>query len=138
MHFAGEAGSLDVKQRTPPVAAFALLPFAIAGAIVNYPTYRLIGFLTNRLSKENEMRATMKFVGALMFYPLTWIAIVVWWRINFLAAIATVIAIPILGYTALRVFESIAFWLERPRKDLAAKREAIRDEILRVWEQMSG
>src|SRR5205814_3744196 len=80
MHFAGEAGTLDVKQRTPPVAAFALLPFAIAGAIVNYPTYRLIGFLTNRLSKENEMRATMKFVGALMFYPLTWIAIaiVIW------------------------------------------------------------
>jgi len=103
-----------------------LLPLAILGAIPNYATYRLIGALTNRLSNENEMRATMKFVGALMLLPLTWIAIAaaVWWRFGVLAAVVTLIALPILGYVALRVFESLAAWRARPRENFAAQREA--------------
>ena len=115
-----------------------LLPLAILGAIPNYATYRLIGALTNRLSNENEMRATMKFVGALMLLPLTWIAIAaaVWWRFGVLAAVVTLIALPIFGYVALRVFESLAAWRARPRENFAAQREAIRDEILAVWTEM--
>jgi 1-acyl-sn-glycerol-3-phosphate acyltransferase len=136
MNFTWRRGSA----RDRSIAAWFFLPLAIAGAIPNYATYRLIGALTNRLSRENEMRATFKFVGALALYPLTWIAIasIVWWRINSISAIATLIALPILGYIALLVFESIGTWLSRPRTDLAAQRGAIRDEILAVWNEMRG
>ena len=139
-----EAGIMSVRspgegQAGAPVLHWILLPLAIAGAVVNYPTYRLIGALTNRLSRENEMRATMKFVGALALYPLTWLAIAaaVWWRFGPLAALASLIAAPIVGYIALVVFESLAR-PRPPRADFAAKREAIRDEILTVWEEMRG
>jgi 1-acyl-sn-glycerol-3-phosphate acyltransferase len=115
-----------------PVLHFVMLPIAIAGAIVNYPTYRLIGALTNRLSQENEMRATMKFVGALTLFPLTWIVLAV------ITNLWMLIAAPLLGYVALRVFESIAQWRSRPGADFAAKRAAVRDEILTVAREMEG
>jgi 1-acyl-sn-glycerol-3-phosphate acyltransferase len=128
----------DTRARTP-IVAFFLLPLAIPGAIVNYPTYRLIGALTNHLTNEDETRATMKFVGALTFFPLTWIALAIAIGIHFglLAAAASLIAQPLLGYIALRVFESIAQWRARPRRDFAAQREAVRDEIRRVAEEMA-
>ena len=116
-----------------PVFHFALLPFAIAGAIINYPTYRLIGALTNRLSRENEMRATMKFVGALTLFPLTWIVLAVIARSGWM-----LIAAPLLGYVAVRVFESIAQWRNRPGEDFAAKQAAVRDEILAVAKEMES
>ena len=128
-------------QAPPPVRPvhWILLPFAILGAIANYPTYRLIGALTNRLSRENELRATMKFVGALTLYPLTWIVIatLIGLRFGIIAALLSLAAAPILGYVALRVFESLARWRDRPRNDFAAKRAAIREEILAVGEEMA-
>ena len=133
-----------MEGRTPSSArrsilSWILLPAAVAGAIPNYPTYRLIGALTNRFSNEEEMRATMKFVGALMLYPLTWLALaaLAWWRFGALAAVATLVALPLLGLVALRVFEALATWRARPREDFAAQREAIRDEILAVGREMT-
>ena len=140
-----EAGIMNFTWRRSParqrsMAAWFFLPLAIAGAIPNYATYRLIGALTNRLSRENEMRATFKFIGALALYPLTWIAIaaIVWWRVNALAAIATLIALPILGYIAIIVFESLEAWRTRTHATTAEQRAAIRDEILAVWNEMRG
>jgi len=137
-----EAGIMSVAapvggQARAPVLHWMLLPIALVGAAANYATYRLIGALTNRLSREDEMRATMKFVGALTLYPLTWVAIaaLVWWRFGFIAALASLIAVPLLGYVALVVFESIA---QPRRQDSAEKREAIRDEILAVWNEMGA
>jgi len=137
-----EAGITNFMWRRRPrrrVASWFFLPLAIAGAIPNYATYRLIGILTNRLSKENEMRATFKFVGALMFYPLTWLAIAMLvWRTNALAAVATFIALPILGYIAIVVFESLEAWRTRSNMTTAEQRAAIRDEVLAVWNEMRG
>jgi len=129
----------SAHRRRAPVVSFALLPLAILGAIPNYATYRLIGALTNRFSNENEMRATMKFVGALMLYPLTWLALaaLAWWRFGALAGIVALVALPFLGLVALRVFEALMTWRARPREDFAAQREAIRDEILAVWREMT-
>jgi len=50
--------------------------------------------------------------------------------------VVTLIALPIFGYVALRVFESLAAWRARPRENFAVQREAIRDEILAVWTEM--
>ena len=50
------------------------LPVAVIGAVVHYPTYRLIRFLATRLTKEEELVATIKAVGGIALYPLTYIA----------------------------------------------------------------
>jgi 1-acyl-sn-glycerol-3-phosphate acyltransferase len=130
-----EAGIMSFEPGTPrpsfPWLAVLLLPLAIGGAILNYATYRLIGALGNRLSREDELRATIKFVGGLTLFPLTWIVLAV------LFGWPLLIAAPLLGYVALRVFESLAQWRGGPRDDFAMKRAAIRDEILAVAEEMA-
>lgn len=107
---------LDVHELKPEVDAkrlfrvLVLLPIAIAGAAVSYVPYRLVGFLAKRLSKgEEHMLATMKFLAALLLYPLAYIAIAVAVGITSTAAwgIATVVVLPLLGWVALYVVEEI-------------------------------
>lgn len=128
-----------------------LFPIAVTGAILHYPTYRLIGALATRFARgENEMMATMKFVGALLLYPITWIvmaaAVEHWLGIE--AGIAALLILPLLGYVALRVFETLDDVVGRARSltsrvfrrsaygRLVAERERIRDEIMKVAQEM--
>jgi 1-acyl-sn-glycerol-3-phosphate acyltransferase len=123
-----DGGRQEPGEARSPLLHWMLLPFAILGAIANYPTYRLIGALANRFSHEDETRATMKFVAAMTLFPLTWLAIgvILGWPFG--------LASPFLGYLAVRVFES---WPPRRVHDSTAKREAIRDEILAVAKEMA-
>jgi len=83
------------------------------------------------------MQATYKLVAGLILYPLTWIAcfFIAWW----LPLIA-----PLLGYIALRVFESLDMMIgrakTRARKETAqrliAERTAIRADIAAIAEEM--
>ena len=148
---------LDVHELRPRIDAkrvfrlLVLLPLALIGALVSYPTYRLVGFLAKQFSKgEGNVLATMKFIGALLLYPLTYLAIalVVALRISVLAGVVTAIALPFLAYLALRVFEDIddvigdlrAVRHRMFRKSgyarLVTQREAIRDEMLSVAREM--
>ncbi|HYH08545.1 MAG TPA: lysophospholipid acyltransferase family protein [Thermoanaerobaculia bacterium] len=150
---------LDVHELRPDVDAWriarvlVLLPLAILGGIVSYPAYRLVAFLSQRLSKgEGNMIATMKFLAALAFYPLTYlaVAILVGVRCGWLYGVLTGIALPILGYIALYVAEEIDDVIGVTRAivhrvfrryghtQLVTQREAIRDEMLNVAREMSG
>lgn len=128
-----------------------LFPIAVAGAIVHYPTYRLIGALAKRFAQgENEMTATVKFVGALLLYPITWIVLAAiaerWLGIE---AVVVLLILPVLGYTALRVFETLDDVIGRARSlttrlirraayaRLLAEREAIREEMIRIAQEMN-
>lgn len=128
-----------------------LFPIALAGAIVHYPAYRLVDALASRFAEgENEMTATMKFIASLLLYPLTWlaIAIFVWRWAGMPAAVAVLVILPLLGWIALRVLETIDVVIGRARSltrrilrshayvRLAAQRKAIRDEFLRIAEEM--
>jgi glycerol-3-phosphate O-acyltransferase/dihydroxyacetone phosphate acyltransferase len=128
-----------------------MLPLALAGAIVSYPAYRLIGFLAKRFAKgESAVMATMKVLGALALYPLTYIvaAIIVGMRFGWMAGIATGLALPFLGYIALIVFEDAddiigdlrALFYRMFRRygyeRLVAQRRAIRDEIITVAREL--
>lgn len=146
----------ELKPRVYPMRLFrvlVLLPLALAGAIVNFPTYRLVGFLAKRFSNgEVVLVSTVKFVSALAFYPLTYIAIAsyVWWRWNWLYALGTFVALPLLGYIALHVFEdlddiigdvrAITHRLLRRRGylRLLEQRRAIKHEIFAVAKEISG
>ncbi|HET7436069.1 MAG TPA: lysophospholipid acyltransferase family protein [Thermoanaerobaculia bacterium] len=124
------------------------LPLALAGMIVNYLTYRLIGMLARRVSKgEYEMLATMKFIGALLLYPLTWIALafVIDHYFGWPYAVASLFVLPLLAYVALRFFEDLdgligrarALW-HPSRARLEMQRREIRDEFLSVAKSMES
>lgn len=118
-----------------------MLPLAVLGAVVSYPTYRLIHVLARRFAKgEGAVTATIKFLAALAFYPLTYavIAIAVGVAYGWIAGVVTALVLPFAAYVALRVFEDIddvigdLRALAANREHLIAKRRAIRDEIAAI------
>jgi len=121
------------RVRIPAVVlALILLPVAIAGAIVNYPTYRLVGFLSRRLTDEEEVVATIKFLASALLFPLTWIAL----ALAVGHVLLMLIAAPISAFIAVRVFETLADARMRLRP-LPAEREKVRARIIEVAEEMS-
>ena len=144
----------ELKPRIDPLRLFrvlVLLPLAIAGLIINYATYRLVGALANRFAKgEGAMIATMKFIGAIGLYPLTYIALasLIGWRFGVRPALASLIVFPLLGYIALRVLEDIddvigdlramshRLLRRRGYSRLVNARTAIRNEITNVAFEM--
>jgi 1-acyl-sn-glycerol-3-phosphate acyltransferase len=126
------------------------LPLAMAGAIIHYPIYRLIRFLATRLTHEEELVATVKAVGGMVLYPLAYLAVgvAVGLRFGFAYGVAAAIALPFLGYIALRFFESLDDVIGRTRsltwriarrsafERLLRTRAALRDEIVTLAEEM--
>jgi glycerol-3-phosphate O-acyltransferase / dihydroxyacetone phosphate acyltransferase len=150
---------LDVHELKPRIDAprlfrvLILLPLALVGAALHWPTYFLVDALAKRFARgEGSMIATMKFVAALMFYPITYLALALLagWRFGLLAGLATLLATPLLGYLALRVLEDtddvigdLRALLHRIFRKygytkLLARRAAIRDEILKIAREMGG
>lgn len=150
---------LDVHELRPHIDAvrlirtLILLPLALVGAILNWPTYRFVGMLARRFANgEKNMLATMKFVAALAFYPLTYLAMALLadWRFGALAGLATLLIVPFLGYIALRVLEETddvigdlravtqRIFRKYGYSRLVARRAAIRDEMLNVAREMRG
>lgn len=120
-----------------------LLPIATVGAAIHYPLYRLIGVLAKRFARgEEELVATMKAVGGIVFYPLMWIGLGVWAGVRLGAAwgIAALIALPFLGYLAIRVFEALDDVIGRLRgamhADLEPRRRILRDEFIAIAEEL--
>jgi glycerol-3-phosphate O-acyltransferase / dihydroxyacetone phosphate acyltransferase len=133
-----EADALP-QRRTSPTVLLLLLPVAIAGAVVNYPTYRLVGFLANRLTHEDEVVATIKFIASVLLFPLTWIAFALLTR-----SWIVLVAVPLSAYVAMRVFEALdevtgrarALFAPRRTQRLLAQRELLRERIMAVAEEM--
>jgi 1-acyl-sn-glycerol-3-phosphate acyltransferase len=131
------------RRRLSSLWLLILLPIALLGAAIQWPTYRLIGALANRFSRgEDEVMATIKCVGALVLYPLTWIAIaaLVFTRAGLVAALLTLLILPLLGYIALRVFELLDDIIGRlramMRRDVTTRQRALRKDIIAVAEEM--
>jgi len=128
------------------VLAFALLaPFALCGVLVHYPAYRLAGYLSLRLSRdEQDVISTFKIISALLLFPFTWVILgLISWRLaGWPAGAATLIIAPLSGYVAVRFLEEIdrfagsfsaltLFVMQRRSfVRLLAERAAIRREIL--------
>lgn len=124
-------------------AVFA--PFALFGAVIHYPAYRLGGYLSRRLArKEQDVLSTFKIMSAMLFFPLTWIIVaLISWRFGgWLVALASLILSPVSGFLTIRFVEKIgefsgnflalALYVVRRRSflRLLAERAAIRKEIL--------
>jgi glycerol-3-phosphate O-acyltransferase/dihydroxyacetone phosphate acyltransferase len=148
---------LSVHELRPAIDAarlarlVVLLPLAVAGAVTHYATYRLVGVLARRVSKgEGNLVATVKFIAALALYPVTYVvvALLIGWIFGSIPALVALVALPVVGYAALRVVEdaddvvgelrAVAHRLFRGygHRRLLVQRESIRDEMLAVAREM--
>jgi glycerol-3-phosphate O-acyltransferase / dihydroxyacetone phosphate acyltransferase len=126
-------------------ATLLLLPLAAVGAAIHYPLYRLIGFIATRFTHgEEEMMATIKAVGGMVFCPLMWIGLAVWAgvRSGVERGLLVMIVLPLLAYLAMRVFEAlddvIGYLQGAAHRDLEPRRRALRDEFVAIAEEMGG
>ncbi len=163
-HFEAELKSarLDADDLSlPPTAAhtiFRLLgqisiclllaPIALVGTLVHYPAYRLAGYLSRRLGREQDVLSTFKISSAMLLFPLTWlaVAIIIWAFSGGWVALAAVVIAALCGYGAVRFFEEIdrfygsfaalALFILRRRYfvRMLAERAAIREEIISLGE----
>jgi hypothetical protein len=133
------------------VVLVLLLPAGVAGVLLHYPAYRVVDLLSRRFARgEGELTATVKFLAALLLYPLTWLvlAAVIWiWKGPWLACGAMVV-MPLLGYAAMRLAEGSDEILgslralrhrmsgHRGYLRLLARQNAIREEIAAVAQEI--
>ncbi len=144
---------LDVHELKPRISAARLLrvlilmPIAIVGTFVNYPAYVLIRALAHRFSQgESAVRATIKFLGALALYPLTYliVAILAGARFGWGTGVVTLLVLPVVAYVALRVLEDIddiigdVRALLYPREHLVAQRRGILADLVEVAREMDA
>ena len=154
--FGAELGKakLEAHELAPELSArtlfrvLVLLPLAIVGLVLHYPTYRAVGVLAKFAAKEEgSMTATMKFLAALLLFPITWIVYAaISWRL--LGHAWLVLVLPFLGWIALRVFEDLDDLTGRARAllhrasgnraylRLVAQRKKLRREIIEIAEEM--
>jgi glycerol-3-phosphate O-acyltransferase / dihydroxyacetone phosphate acyltransferase len=123
------------------------LPVAIVGTLQSYPVYLIVGPLVRRLTRDPDQIATYKVFGALILFPIAWIAegwLLARWTGPWIGA-ALALAAPFTSYGALlfhdqrTVFwhEARAYLLLRTRKRLAAELKASREEVLRQVEELA-
>jgi glycerol-3-phosphate O-acyltransferase / dihydroxyacetone phosphate acyltransferase len=118
------------------------LPLAIVGTILNWLTYRIIGPIATLIARGiPDQIATYKLFGAVLLFPLTWIAESLlashwlgWWAAPVVLCLA-----PLAGWAALLFHETHnAFWREawaylllRTRRRVAEQLKACREKVLR-------
>ena len=151
---------LDPEELTPPSSAtsvlsqlvyrlllFALLlPQALIGLALHYPAYLLIDLIVIGFFKKDaeDMESTVKIVGALLLFPLTWLVLagVTGYLFGWLWALVVLLITPFTGWAAVRFFERLDQFYGSCRAviyfitkrwyfvRLMAERQAIREEIL--------
>jgi len=128
----------------------ALLAPAVLGMLVHFPAYGLGGLLSTRFSKNDEdVVSTIKIISAMLLFPLTWLAVAfaVFEIAGWVAALLTLLILPVTGYAAMRFLEewdtfsgglrALAFFITRRKffVRLLAERNAIRNEIVALGQE---
>jgi hypothetical protein len=122
----------------------------LAGVLVHYPAYRVVGFVATGIAKGAEdALASIKVLAAMLLLPLTWAGAsgaVSLWRGLEAGALALAIA-PLTAYAALVFFERLDRIIGGARAlslfvfrrwaflRLLAERKGIREEILALGRQ---
>jgi len=143
-------GAVFAQLATRTVLFALMMGPAALGTLVHYPAYQLGGYLATKLSRNSEdVISTIKIISAMLLFPLTWLglAFVFYLLFGFLAAVISLLVLPLCGYVAILFFEefdrslggvrALAFFLVRRRffVRLLAERKAIRDEIIALGSQ---
>jgi glycerol-3-phosphate O-acyltransferase / dihydroxyacetone phosphate acyltransferase len=89
-----------------------LAPLAIFGSIIHFPAYQISKFLAYLQNKKGDfdMTSTMKFMSALVLFPLSWMIFAIslgvyfGWQIGLLSIPISILC----GYIALRSLEEVS------------------------------
>lgn len=103
---------------------FIQLPLALVGTVLNWPTYRLVGVVAQKLVKEADTQSTYKLFAGFFFFPLTWIAeamLAVWLTGRLWAGPLVLVAAPLAGMSALDFAERAGRLVEEARAFLLLK-----------------
>jgi hypothetical protein len=105
--------------------------FAVAGAALFWVPYQLTGMIVNRLRLEEDVRSTWKLLIGIVLYALWLVALVIvaGTTVGWLAALLTMVAVPVVAMIGLLVRErwqsawsdARRFFLLRSRGSLIAK-----------------
>ena len=109
--------------------------FAVVGAVLFWPPYRLTGMIVDRLKLSRDVRSTWKLLIGIVLY-LVWLVALLWFigaTLGWVAALASALLIPGVAMAGLHVRENWhstwddvrRFVLLRSRADLVGK---LRDE----------
>ena len=145
------AGHTIVQLIAQVFTCLMLAPFAAIGVVFHYPVYRLAGYLSRRLGREQDVLSTFKIASAMLLFPLTWcaVALFAWILSGLLAAAVSLLALPLCGFAAVRFFEefdqfygsfaALALFVSRRQRfvRLLAERAAIKREIVALGERAS-
>lgn len=127
-----------------------MLPLALVGMIIHAPGWLVIRLIARRYHPRHaDAVATIKAIGGLLFYPITWIGLA-WGAFGVGGwpwAIGALGTGPILGYTALRFLERfdrlvggtrgvlLALTGKRRFLRLVAERQALREDLLALADE---
>ena len=129
------------------------LPLAALGTVLNILPYTILKLFVPPLAKTPDQMATYKVLGAMLFYPATWIAEAILlshlldpWMRPWATVLLTLIAGPLTGWAALLFHEHRALlWREaraylvlRTRKRLAEELRQKREEVVRGVGELAG
>ena len=142
--------------RLSPVARFVArsllrmlihLPLAIVGSILTWPVYRLVGAIVKRVTPGADQSATLKVLGAMLLFPLTWIAegFLIGHYLGPWTGALLALTAPFTAYIALLFHdqrtlfwrESRAYLLLRTRRRLAAELKEKRENVLHQVEDLA-
>lgn len=144
------AGSLAFHGAWRSIVFLALLPLAISGAILHYPTYLIVRYLATKFSYSyDDVVSTVKIIAAALLFPLTWViwAGVTYYFLGWRWALGVLVLTPFGGYLAVRFFEeldrflgsarALLFFTTRKRffKRLLVERRKIREEIFALGKE---
>lgn len=129
------------------------LPAALLGWLINYPAYRVVGWVTTGVTKgEEDALATVKVLAATLLFPLTWMVLLAGvglWRGAWTAALIAPL-LPLTGYVALHVAERfdrllgatraflILLFHKRAFLRLTAERNEIQREIAELGREVDA
>lgn len=138
-------GSVVVLALRRVLLFILVLPFAIVGAVVHYPAYKLAGYFAVKFSHSyDDVVSTIKILAAALLFPLTWVGLA-WFcyaQFGWIYAVVCFVLIPLAGYAAVRFFEELDRFVAGARallffvtrrwffKKLLVERRAIREEII--------
>ena len=79
----------------------------VPGVVLNWPPYRLAGWIADRMTHTPDEPASYKVMGALMFFPLWWAleAGAAWVVAGPAAAVAVAVAAPTAGLMVVRIHD---------------------------------
>jgi 1-acyl-sn-glycerol-3-phosphate acyltransferase len=103
-----------------------LLPAAVLGAALHYPSYKLAGALATRFAREyDDVLSTFKIAAALLLFPLTWgvLAFLLYGVAGWWGVVAALLGAPFAGFVALRTREEFGRFVAGTRATLFFVRE---------------